>query len=110
MSIAAPTQAHDGKVETIVGAENLTVTLCARTDSQTCRSYRERIEKFTPTNHFVSPLNQQKSVLFNLVWDAPHLLRELRNHPRKYFRSRNLLLPILRHNGKSRAAPSIHKK
>src|SRR5271156_6070523 len=38
MSVGAPIQPNNGKIETIIGAENLTIALCCRFDSQPCCS------------------------------------------------------------------------
>jgi hypothetical protein len=55
MGIAAPAQAHDGKVQAIVGTENLAVAFGRGTDSYTCRAYGKRIKEFASIQHLVSP-------------------------------------------------------
>src|ERR1700685_3819746 len=59
MRVGAPIETDDSKVETIVGAENLTIALGGGSDSQSSRAYREGVEEFTSCNQFVSPSNQQ---------------------------------------------------
>ena len=46
MSIAPAVQADDGKVEPIVGAQDLGITFCGRCDGQPCAAYGQRVEKF----------------------------------------------------------------
>src|SRR5215472_4714069 len=59
MSIAAPAQAHNGKVEAIVRAEYLAVAFRGRTESHARGPCRNRIQEFTPCNHFVLSSNPQ---------------------------------------------------
>ena len=61
MCVAARADADHGKVETIVGAQDLPVALGGGLNSKTCCSHRQCIEKFTSINQFVSPLKPDKS-------------------------------------------------
>src|SRR6266436_1866413 len=51
MGIAASIQTDHSKVEAIVGAEDLAVTLCRRSNGQACCAQRQCIEKLTSCNH-----------------------------------------------------------
>src|SRR5579863_64820 len=51
MGIAAPIKTNYGKVETIIGAEDLGITLCRSSHGQPSRAHRQCIEKLTSCNH-----------------------------------------------------------
>ena len=56
--------ADHGKVEAIVGADNLAIALGGRSNRQTCRSDSKRINKFTSSYQFFSPSKQHVRGLF----------------------------------------------
>ena len=55
MSVGAPVQADDGKVQAIVGTEDLAIALGRRSHGQARRPNRKRIEKLTSSNHIHRP-------------------------------------------------------
>ena len=61
MSVGAPVQADHGKVQAIVGTEDLAIAFCRRSHRQTSRPNRKCIEKLTSSNHLHFPLSGQTS-------------------------------------------------
>src|SRR5260370_41078870 len=55
MSIAAPIQSDHGKVEPIIGTEDLAIALCRSSRRQPCRAHCKCIEKLTSCNHLFIP-------------------------------------------------------
>ena len=55
MSVGTPVQTDNGKVEAIVGAEDLAIAFCRSSHRQARRSNCKRIEKLTSSNHIHFP-------------------------------------------------------
>jgi hypothetical protein len=65
VSIGARVEADHGKVDAIIGAENLTVAFSGRSESYSGGSNRQGVEKLTSCNQFISPSDQQRFEQFS---------------------------------------------